>query len=113
MPLWLEPARARAAAFAGLDPDALEQALIIHYGIGAGIGWHKDRPVFEHVIGLSLGAPATMRFRRRTLTGFERATAYLEPRSIYHMQGEARDDWEHSIAPMQVPRWSITFRSLR
>ena len=113
VPSWLEPARACAAAFAGIDPAMLEQALIIHYGIGAGIGWHKDRPVFEHVIGLSLGAPAAMRFRRRTPTGFERATADLQSRSIYHMRGEVRDDWEHSIAPMGARRWSITFRSLR
>lgn len=113
MPRWLEPARARAASFAGLDPATLEQALIIHYGAGAGIGWHKDRPVFEHVVGLSLGAPAIMRFRRRTAAGFERATADLQPRSIYHMQAEVRDDWEHSIAAMEMPRWSITFRSLR
>lgn len=113
IPQWLKPARARAARFAGLDPETLEQVLIIHYGIGAGIGWHKDRPVFEHVIGLSLGAPATMRFRRRTGTAFERATAHLEPRSIYHMRDEVRDDWEHSITAMEVPRWSITFRSLR
>ena len=94
MPHWLVPLRARAAAFAG-------------------IGWHKDRPVFEHVIGISLGAPATMRFRRRREGGFDRATAELATSSIYHMQGEVRDDWEHSIAAMDAPRWSITFRSLR
>lgn len=113
IPDWLTPVRALAADFAGIDPRALEQALILYYGVGAGIGWHKDRPVFEHVMGLSLGAPATMRYRRRTATGFERASADLQPRSIYHMRGEVRDDWEHSIAPMDVPRWSITFRSLR
>ena len=39
--------RARAAAFAGLAPDALEQALLIRYGEGAGLGWHRDRPVFD------------------------------------------------------------------
>src|SRR3546814_6366493 len=70
-----------------------------------------DRPVFEHVIGVSLGAPATMRFRRRLDNKFERATADLAPRSIYHMHGEVRNDWAHSIAAMDVPRWSITFRS--
>lgn len=113
IPEWLDTIRDRAARFAGIDPAALEQALVIHYGIGAGIGWHKDRPVFEHVVGVSLGAPATMRFRRRCESKFERATADLLPRSIYHMQGEVRDDWEHSIAAMDVPRWSITFRSLR
>ncbi|MGH6696287.1 alpha-ketoglutarate-dependent dioxygenase AlkB [Sphingopyxis sp.] len=113
VPTWLLPLRAKAAAFAGLDACALEQILLIEYGPGAGIGWHKDRPVFEHVIGISLGAPAVMRFRRREGAGFQRATANLAPRSIYHMRGEVRDDWEHSIAAMDAPRWSITFRSLR
>jgi alkylated DNA repair dioxygenase AlkB len=113
MPAWLDVLRARAADFAGINPDQLEQALLIQYGIGAGIGWHKDRPVFEHVIGVSLGARATMRFRRRTMDRFGRASADLAPRSIYHLAGEARDQWEHSIAAMAVPRWSITFRSLR
>lgn len=87
--------------------------LLIDYGAGAGICWHKDRPVFEHVIGISLGAPAVMRFRRRTEKGFERASAGLAPRSIYHMAGEVRKDWEHSIVPIETRRWSITFRSLR
>ena len=113
MPCWLEGIRERAARFAGIAPGVLEQALIIQYGVGAGIGWHKDRAVFGHVIGISLGAEAAMRFRRRVAGGFERGTAALAPRSIYHMDGEARDDWEHSIAPMDAPRCSITFRSLR
>lgn len=113
LPRWLEPLRARAAAFAGLDESALEQALIIEYGVGAGIGWHKDRPVFEHVIGISLGSSAVMRFRRRAGEKFERASADLAPRSIYHMHDEARNDWEHSISAMDAPRWSVTFRSLR
>ena len=45
-----------------LQPDELVQALPIRYDPGAWIGWHRDRPVFEHVLGISLGAPATMRF---------------------------------------------------
>ncbi|OJV32424.1 alpha-ketoglutarate-dependent dioxygenase AlkB [Sphingomonas sp. 67-36] len=112
IPAWLQPLKARAAAFAGLVPDDLVQALLIRYDPGAGIGWHKDRPVFEHVVGISLGAPAAMRFRRRAGTKFERASADLAPRSIYHLTGEARHGWEHSIAPIDTPRWSITFRSL-
>lgn len=112
MPGWLAPFRERAARFAGIEPDALEQALLIHYGEGDGIGWHKDRPVFEHVVGISLGAHAAMRFRRRSQKGFDRATAELAPRSIYHLADEARTDWEHSITPMLDPRWSVTFRSL-
>src|SRR5579863_5942436 len=65
MPSWLCAQRDRAARFAGLAPDALVQALLIRYDPGAGIGWHRDRPIYDHVIGISLGAPATMRFRRQ------------------------------------------------
>lgn len=112
MPDWLDDVRRRAARFADLDPGQLVQALLIRYDPGAGIGWHRDRPVFEHVVGISLGHAATLRLRRRSVRGFERARAELAPRSIYHLSGEVRHQWEHSIAPMEQPRWSITFRSL-
>lgn len=112
IPDWLASIKERAAAFAGMAPDALSQALLIRYDPGAGIGWHKDRPVFEHVVGISLGSPATLRLRRRNQSGFDRAKADLAPRSTYHLTGEVRHDWEHSIAPIDTPRWSITFRSL-
>lgn len=112
IPDWLLPFRERLADFAGLDPQALIQALLIRYDVGAGIGWHRDRPIYEHVIGLSLGAPAKMRFRRR-LPGqrFQRVTVPLASRDAYHLAGEARHEWEHSIAEMDRTRWSITFRS--
>jgi hypothetical protein len=112
MPDWLRAIRSRAAQFAGLPPDELVQALLTRYDPGAGIGWHRDRPLFEHVIGISLGVPATMRFRKRSASGFERASAPLAPRSIYHLSGEARHEWEPSITAMEATRWSITFRSL-
>lgn len=112
IPDWLLSARDRAAAFAGLEPARLVQALLTRYDPGAGIGWHRDRPVFEHVVGISLGAPAVMRFRRRRVAGFDRATLPLAPRSIYHLRGEARHEWEHGIREMDATRWSVTFRSL-
>ena len=112
IPDWLLPIRNSAAAFAGLAPDNLVQVLLTRYDPGAGIGWHRDRPVFEHVVGISLGVAATMRFRRRKPGGFDRANVPLPPRSAYHLSGEVRYDWEHSIAEMDVTRWSITFRSL-
>jgi hypothetical protein len=112
IPEWLRPVRERAARFAGLDPEDLSQALLIRYDPGAGIGWHRDRPFYEHVVGISLGAPAAMRFRRRLPKGFDRINVPLPPRSIYHLSGEARHVWEHSIAEMAETRWSITFRSL-
>ena len=55
IPHWLLPLRAKAASFAKLETAALVQTLLIRYDPGAGIGWHRDRPVFEHVVGISLG----------------------------------------------------------
>jgi hypothetical protein len=112
IPAWLLPVRDRAAGFARLAPVDLVQALLTRYDPGAGIGWHRDRPVFEHVVGISLGSPANMRFRRRKPEGFDRASIPLPPRSIYHLTGEVRHEWEHSIAQMDLTRWSVTFRSL-
>lgn len=112
LPDWLLPLRDRAAAFVGLPAEAFAHALLIRYDPGAGIGWHRDRPAFDHVVGISLGAPATMRFRRRRGERFERRNALLTPRGAYQLTGEARYEWEHSIAELDQTRWSITFRSL-
>lgn len=112
IPDWLEPLRERVAGFAQLAPDDLEQAIVLRYDAGAGIGWHRDRSVFGHVLGVSLGADATMQFRQRTQRGFARVSALLPARSFYHLSGEARHAWEHSIRPMDRTRWSITFRTL-
>lgn len=111
MPDWLLPIRDRAAVAAGLAPDALVQALLLRYDPGAGIGWHRDRPIYDQVVGISLGAPATMRFRRKQGERWRRVNVPLEPRGLYHLSGEVRHDWEHSIAPIDQTRWSITFRS--
>lgn len=112
IPAFLLDVRDRAARFAGLQADALAHALLIRYDPGAGIGWHRDRPVFDQVVGISLGSPATMRFRRRGAGGFERRALPLSPRSIYHLRGEARGQWEHGVAPGKETRWSVTFRTL-
>ena len=113
IPDWLLPIRARAAAFAGLPPEAFAHLLINEYREGAPIGWHRDRPVFAEVVGLSLLAPCTFRMRRRTPDGFERAALTVEPRSAYLLSGPARSEWEHSIPPVEALRYSITFRNFR
>jgi alkylated DNA repair dioxygenase AlkB len=113
LPAELAPLRARAEAFAGLAPGDLAQVLINEYREGAPIGWHRDRPVFDKVVGVSLGAACPFRLRRRTPDGFERTTLTLEPRSAYLLSGPARTQWEHSIPPVAAHRYSITFRSFR
>lgn len=112
IPQWLMPLRERAAAFAGVAPADFVQALLIRYDPGAGIGWHKDRPQFGKVVGISLGEQVTLRMRRRTDSGFARRAVPLSHRSVYLLDGEVRREWEHSIVPVQRTRRSITFRTL-
>jgi alkylated DNA repair dioxygenase AlkB len=105
--------RARAAKLAGHRPEELQQVLLNEYQPGAPIGWHKDRPIFAEVVGISLLAPCTFRFRRRADSGFERTSVNLEPRSAYLLSGPARSVWEHSIPPVAEHRYSITFRNFK
>jgi alkylated DNA repair protein (DNA oxidative demethylase) len=113
IPDWLHPLRARAEAFAGLAPGALEHALLVKYEEGAGLGWHRDRPVFGDVIGISLLSPAPLRFRRRQSEKWQRFTLNAEPRSIYLLRGPSRSEWEHSLTPVETLRYSITLRTLK
>ncbi len=112
IPEWLMPLRERAASLAGTPPDEFVQALIARYDPGAGIGWHRDRDVFEKVVGVSLETSATLRFRQRTESGFRRTSLEVAPRSAYLLSGEVRHDWEHRITPGDELRFSITFRTL-
>jgi alkylated DNA repair dioxygenase AlkB len=113
MPDWLIPLRNRAAAFAGLADEAFAHVLINEYRQGAPIGWHRDRPAFDRVVGISLGAPTTLRFRRKADDRWQRINLPLAPRSAYLLDGPARLEWEHSLAEAAALRYSITFRNLR
>jgi alkylated DNA repair dioxygenase AlkB len=113
IPAFLLPLRERAADFAGIPSAELVQALVTEYAPGAGIGWHRDRPVFDKVIGISLVSPCRFRLRRRADTGWERASLILAPRSAYVLQGPVRTAWEHSIPAAEQLRYSITFRSMK
>ncbi|HWC56445.1 MAG TPA: alpha-ketoglutarate-dependent dioxygenase AlkB [Sphingomicrobium sp.] len=112
LPAWLTPLRESAARFAGVKPDDFVHVLLARYDPGAGIGWHRDRDVFDQVVGFSLATPATLRFRRRKPGGFDRASLDVAPRSAYLLSAEVRWDWEHRITPGEELRFSITFRAL-
>jgi alkylated DNA repair dioxygenase AlkB len=113
MPGWLLPLRDQAAGFAGLDPQDLVHALLIEYDVGAGLGWHRDRPVFGDVVGISLLSEAPLRFRLKSGAKWERHSIRAAPRSAYLLRGAARTEWEHSLAPVAALRYSATFRTLR
>jgi alkylated DNA repair dioxygenase AlkB len=112
IPALLMPLRERAADFAGVPAQSLQQVLVTEYAPGAAIGWHRDKPMFEDVIALSFLAPCTLRLRRRQEEGWERRFIELGPRSAYLLRGPSRREWEHSIAPMGELRFSVTFRSV-
>lgn len=113
MPDWMRPLRAVAAAFAEVPEAELVQALVTEYAPGAGIGWHRDRPEYGRVVGLSFGADCVLRFRRPDGGRWTRASQALRPRSAYLLDGPARHAWQHSIIPGDRLRYSVTFRTLR
>ncbi len=98
----------QAAAEAVERPAAaFEQALITEYAPGAGIGWHKDRPMFDDVIGVSLAALCGFRFRRKLGEGWLHYAFAAEPRSMYLLSGALRTQWEHCIPPVDRLRYSL------
>jgi alkylated DNA repair dioxygenase AlkB len=108
--------RSAAATFIGVPADELTHALVAEYRAGTQLGWHRDVPEFELVVGVSLKGPGRMRLRRypHVVGSGSRSLAIdLAPRSIYSLRGEARWGWQHAISPTPGLRYSITFRSLR
>ena len=112
IPPFLLAVRSIAAAFAGMAPDQLQQALITEYAPGAPIGWHRDKNVFGRIVGVSLLSACTFRLRRRAIDKWERISVIAEPGSAYVLSGPARSEWEHSIPPVDQLRYSITFREI-
>lgn len=114
MPAWLQPLRERCANLIGLESDELAMALVAHYPVGAGIGWHRDAPQFgPTIVGVSFASGAAMRFRRFVNAKEEMFHVKLERRSGYIISGPARTEWQHGMSPVKELRYSITFRTLR
>lgn len=113
MPAFLVALREKAARFAEVKPESLQQVLVTEYPAGATIGWHRDKAVFGDVIGISLLSACTFRLRRKVGAKWERASLIAEPRSVYLLRGAARTEWEHSIPAVEEVRYSVTFRNLR
>jgi len=118
MPAFLLPVRTRAGTLFNIEPTHLTQASIIEYSIGSPIGWHRDIPHFGVAVGISLGAPCRMRFRKanrrrsKNKNRDEILSIELQPRSIYLMSGASREMWQHSIPPVKELRYSIVMRTL-
>ena len=62
---------------------------------------------------MSFLAPCILRLRRKVGEDWERQFARIEPRSAYLLSGTVRNSWQHSIAAMDVLRYSVTLRTFR
>jgi len=120
LPDWMLELRLKIAQWSAVPAEHFKQALINEYQPGVQLGWHRDAPEFETVVGVSLAGDACLRFRPyphvkdRSRKGQAKTKVFeLRPRSIYLLQHAARWDWQHAIAPTQSLRYSITFRTLR
>ncbi len=113
LPIFLLPLQNKVAKWLGVSRHKINEAFVQEYPPGYGIGWHRDRET-ERVVGVSLQGWAQMRFRPLEKIGQTKAvvSTELEPRSAYLMQGEVATRWQHSVAPVQALRYSITFRTL-
>ena len=108
---WL---RDRCAVLMEREPADLVQILVSRYPAGAGIGWHRDAPMFgSKVAGVSLGSACRMRFQRAVAGERSVAEVELAPRSAYVLAGKARWSWQHSIPATKELRYSVTFRTLK
>jgi alkylated DNA repair dioxygenase AlkB len=116
IPQFLAPLRERAAQWAGVASQDFVQALIAQYTPGTPLGWHRDVPDFEDIVGISLLGNAVMRLRPYPPDAPKKADVLriaLPPRSIYLLRGAARWAWQHGVAPAKQLRYSITLRTPR
>jgi len=112
-PAFLHPFIIRSATILKVEPQEIAEILITEYPVGAGIGWHRDAPVFDKILGVSLGSDCMIKFRIKRDEEYEIIKVGLSPNSAYLLSGVARSQWQHSIPPVKIKRYSITFRTLK
>jgi alkylated DNA repair dioxygenase AlkB len=116
IPAAFEPLREKVAALFNVAPALFRHLLVAEYRPGTPLGWHRDVPDFESIVGVSLVGTATMKFRAYPHEPGSRSRALqleLPPRSLYVVEGDARWNWQHSVAPTRQLRYSITLRTRR
>ena len=116
LPAALLALRERAAEWVGLPPAAFVHALVAEYRPGTPLGWHRDVPDFEDVVGVSLASEAVMRLRPWPPQPGRRGDVLklpIAPRSIYLLRGPSRWAWQHSVDATAALRYSVTFRTAR
>lgn len=116
IPDMFTPLIEKVAGRLGVAPSLFAHMLVAEYRPGTPLGWHRDVPDFESIVGVSLLGTATMKFRRYPhLVGQRTQVLQLElpPRSLYVIEGDARWHWQHSVSATREQRYSITLRTRR
>jgi alkylated DNA repair dioxygenase AlkB len=106
----------RVAEHLKIPAADFKEVLATEYPAGSVINWHRDAPPFALIAGISLASDCTFRLRPYDKAKQSRASTLSFPvlrRSLYVMQGPAREAWEHSITPVRKLRYSVTLRTLR
>jgi len=113
LPTFLADLRERVASWRGVPAERFVHALVTEYRPGTPIGWHRDKPHYGTVIGISLSSACRMRFRPHDNQHDRNAVIALPlaPRSLYVLADEIRWAWQHSIPPAKALRYSVTFRT--
>ncbi len=97
---WRLSLQERAAHLLDREPKELSEVLVTEYPPHAGIGWHRDAPMFgSAVVGISVTSACRFRFRRDHAGRSESMTLTLEPRSLYILRGAGTSPMATSIPP--------------
>jgi alkylated DNA repair dioxygenase AlkB len=105
-------------------PEVADQVIVNEYEPGQGISSHIDcEPCFQNtIVSLSLGSGCVMNFTNKS-DKTKKIPAWLAPRSLVVLSGEARYEWLHGIAARKSDEWdgqkyerkrrvSLTFRKV-
>ncbi len=99
-----------------IGKESIAQFLITQYPVGAIINWHRDAPPFASIAGVSLLSDCIFKLRPQDVSKQTRSATISLPvqrRSLYIMQGISKIEWQHSTAPCDRVRYSLTFRTLK
>ena len=106
----------KVAKHISIAANEFEEVLLTEYPPGAVINWHRDAPPFDLIAGVSLLTDCIFKLRPHDKALQNRKAIISLPvqsRSLYIIEGTARSDWQHSIAPVTQTRYSITLRTMR
>jgi len=106
-----------------LDNYDFDQLIINKYDSGQGISPHIDSTIFfdKIIVCMTISSGTSIEFQE--LDGNNKFEAYVRPRSLYVMSGDARYKWTHSISKkksdvfddkiiLRKTRISLTFRKV-